>query len=327
MNTKAALAVLCVFIGCGSNGMFLELLVKEDPGSGNLVNFAQFLFISLEGFLITLRCGTKKSIIPIREYVMLVIFFFAVSTINNVAFNFNISMTLHLIFRSGSLMANMILGMVLMGKRYNPMKYLSVAMISVGITVCTIASGKDVGESSTEPADGGFSDYFWWVIGISILTAALFISARMGLYQEVIFKKYGKHPREALFFTHCLPLPWYLLMYSDLATHMTIASNSVPMTFVGLTMPSMWWYLLGNVLTQYVCINSVFVLTTECASLTVTLVVTLRKFLSLLVSIYYFGNPFTAAHWFGTFCVFFGTLVYSDVLPMPRTSKDTKKKD
>ena len=42
-------------------------------------------------------------------------------------------------------MANMILGMIIMHKRYTVMKYASVAMISVGIAVCTIASGKDVG--------------------------------------------------------------------------------------------------------------------------------------------------------------------------------------
>ena len=44
-------------------------------------------------------------------------------------------------------MANMILGMIIMHKRYNFMKYASVAMISVGIAVCTMASGKDVGVS------------------------------------------------------------------------------------------------------------------------------------------------------------------------------------
>jgi UDP-xylose/UDP-N-acetylglucosamine transporter B4 len=176
MNTiKAFLAIIFVFVGCCANVYFLELLVVEDPGSGNLVTVCQFVFISLEGFMTTLRFGTKKLNVPMKEYITLVVFFFIVSTANNMAFNFNISMTLHLIFRAGSLMANMVLGMVIMGKRYNLTRYVSVAMISVGIAVCTIASGKDVGTSSAEPADGGFSAYFWWVVGISILTFALFM--------------------------------------------------------------------------------------------------------------------------------------------------------
>ena len=76
----------------------------------------------------------------------------------------------------------------------------------------------------------------------------------------------------------------------------------------------MWWYLIGNTLTQYVCISSVFVLTTECASLTVTLVLTLRKFVSLIISIIYFKNPFTIWHWIGTISVFTGTLLFTNLI-------------
>ena len=39
----------------------------------------------------------------------------------------------------------------------------------------------------------------------------------------------------------------------------------------------------------------------------------LRKFVSLLVSIWYFENEFTAVHWLGTALVFGGTLVFSEV--------------
>ena len=89
--------------------------------------------------------------------------------------------------------------------------------------------------------------------------------------------------------------------------------------------PSMLLYLLGNIITQYLCISAVFVLTTECASLTVTLVVTLRKFLSLLFSIWYFNNPFTTLHWLGTVLVFGGTLVFSDVPKLLREKREENK--
>jgi len=39
---------------------------REDPGCGNLVTFASFLFISLEGFLVTTKCGTVSPIVPFR---------------------------------------------------------------------------------------------------------------------------------------------------------------------------------------------------------------------------------------------------------------------
>merc|ERR1712141_314327 len=88
---------------------------------------------------------------------------------------------------------------------------------------------------------------------------------------------------------------------------MGIALPLLPM----VTVPKLLLYLVGNTLTQHICISAVFILTTECASLTVTLVVTLRKFGSLLFSIWYFNNPFTTYHWLGTILVFSGTLVFS----------------
>ena len=52
---------------------------------------------------------------------------------------------------------------------------------------------------------------------------------------------------------------------------------SIPFVPSAIVIPRLLLYLAGNTLTQYICISAVFVLTTECASLTVTLVVTLRK--------------------------------------------------
>lgn len=172
------------------------------------------------------------------------------------------------------------------------------------------------------------AENFWLMVGIGLLTFALFMSARMGIYQEVIYGKYGKHPKEALFYTHALPLPGFLLLAPDILNHWSICLNSAPfvLPFINLEVPSMLLYLLGNVITQYLCISSVFVLTTECASLTVTLVVTLRKFLSLLFSIWYFQNPFTLVHWFGTILVFGGTMLFSDIPGMVRAQREAAAK-
>ncbi|XP_037925751.1 UDP-xylose and UDP-N-acetylglucosamine transporter [Hermetia illucens] len=324
MNLKATLAIVFVFVGCCSNVVFLELLVKNDPGSGNLITFLQFAFIAVEGFLFTSRCGTRKPRIGLKDYSILVLMFFVSSVCNNYAFDFNIPMPLHMIFRAGSLIANMIMGILILKKRYELSKYVSVLMITAGIVICTIVSGSDVQDTSnpdirkpqgTEKSQ--FSVFFWWTLGITLLTVALFISARMGIYQEVLYKRYGKHPREALFYTHLLPLPGFLLLYRNIIEHIEISSLSPEITvpILGASMPSSWVYLIGNVLTQYICISQVYVLTTECSSLTVTLVVTLRKFVSLLFSIVYFRNPFTIYHWIGTLLVFTGTVIFTEIIP------------
>lgn len=337
MNYKAATAILMVFVGCCTNVVFMEFLVKADPGSGNMITFLQFLFIALEGFIFTSKCGTAKPKIAFKNYTTLVAMFFLVSVCNNYAFDFNIPMPLHMIFRAGSLIANMIMGILILKKRYEFSKYLSVVMITVGIVTCTIVSGTEVKSTANpdlvkegdEPSQ--FSVLFWWVLGITLLTVALFVSARMGIYQEVLYKEHGKHPQEALYYTHLLPLPGFLLLYQNIWQHMLISSASEPMALplIGFSLPSQWVWTIGNVITQYMCISSVYVLTTECSSLVVTLVVTLRKFVSLLFSIVYFSNPFTIYHWIGTILVFVGTIIFTEVIPNIQrslTKTETKEK-
>lgn len=295
--------------------VFLELLVREHPGCGNIVTFAQFAFIALEGFIFETNFGRKKPVIPISNYVIMVTMFFTVSVVNNYALNFNISMPLHMIFRSGSLIANMVLGIIILKKSYSASKYLSIVLISVGIFICTIMSAKQVNVANEASEEEGIYAFMHWLLGIAMLTFALLMSARMGIFQETLYKQYGKYPKEALFYNHFMPLPGFLLLSADIYNHCVYFSQSTPVQVpvIGLTMPVLWLYLLMNIITQYVCIRGVFILTTECASLTVTLVVTLRKFLSLIISILYFQNPFTAWHWVGTAVVFLGTLIYAEV--------------
>uniref|UniRef100_A0A8C8R6Z0 Solute carrier family 35 member B4 n=1 Tax=Pelusios castaneus TaxID=367368 RepID=A0A8C8R6Z0_9SAUR len=312
---RPAWAVGLVFGGCCSNVVFLELLAREFPGCGNIVTFAQFLFIAVEGFIFEANFGRKRPAIPIRYYLIMVAMFFTVSVVNNYALNLNIAMPLHMIFRSGSLIASMVLGIIILKKRYSFSKYTSIALVSVGIFICTLMSAKQVASESSSSKEDGLHVFLWWLLGIAALTFALLMSARMGIFQETIYKQFGKHSKEALFYNHALPLPGFLLLAPDIYTHAVLFSQSEPfqVPVIGLTVPILWFYLVMNVITQYVCIRGVFTLTTECTSLTVTLVVTLRKFVSLIFSILYFRNPFTAWHWLGTLFVFVGTLMYTEV--------------
>lgn len=75
---------------------------RDDPGSGNLITFSQFLFIAIEGFLFTSKCGTVTPNIGMKDYLILVTMFFIANVCNNYAFDFNIPMPLHMIFRAVS---------------------------------------------------------------------------------------------------------------------------------------------------------------------------------------------------------------------------------
>uniref|UniRef100_A0A1I8IFL4 S35B4 protein n=2 Tax=Macrostomum lignano TaxID=282301 RepID=A0A1I8IFL4_9PLAT len=315
LSPAALVGIGMVFAGCCSNVFFLELIIKEAPSSGNIVTFFQFLFIAAHGFVTTAKFGRARRAIPLSYYALMVSMFFVVQVVNNYALNFNISMPLHMIFRSGSLMANLVLGVLILNKSYPLSKYASVLVITAGIVVCTIESASDARRPPADEAEAAAAaseqvELLRWCLGVLMLVFALFMSARMGIFQEETYRKYGKHPDESLFYNHCLPLPGFLLLSADIWQHVRLFSESAPMW--PLPVPRLWVWLAGNVLTQYLCIRGVFILTTECSSLTVTLVVTLRKFSSLIFSIFYFNNRFTGMHWLGTICVFGGTLIFTE---------------
>lgn len=257
INLKAALAICGVFLGCFLSVVFLELIVKwakikivyfliwiqkslifsrNDPGAGNLVTFLQFFFIASVGLVFNSKFFTVRPVIAMRDYVTLVLMFFVSNVANNYAFNLHIPMPLNMIFRSGSLMANMVMGIIILKKSYQLLKYISVVLITIGIIVCSVASGTTLKESTKEESDDDFGVLFWWSIGISLFTIALFISARMGIYQETLFKKYGKHPYEALFYTHVLPLPGFLLLSGSIFEHSSIALHSSSFSLTNFTL-------------------------------------------------------------------------------------------
>ncbi|BES89276.1 UAA transporter family [Nesidiocoris tenuis] len=316
-----------VLTGCMLNAAFLELLVKGDPGCGTLVTFAQFFCIAVVGFVFTMKFGTVRRYIPIKNYFTVVVLFFVANTCNNYAFYFNISMPLHMTFRSGSLITNMLMSVVMLKRKYSFSKYASVILISAGVLLCTLVTGQEV-KSSAEAA-GVEDSFFWWLLGIFVLVFALLLSSLLGIYQETLFRTYGKHPYEALFYTHALPLPVFLLFSSNIIDHLNIAMGSEPLNIMGFAkVPALLVYLFGNVATQYLCISSVYYLTTESSTLTVTLVLTLRKFLSLIISVWLFQNDFSLYHWLGTGMVFFGTVIFTELhKQIGIVASDDKKSD
>jgi len=320
-SKKATIAILCTFAFCMTNVIFLEHIVKLDPSAGNLVTFTQFLFASSVGSFTWWQFGRRKNQVPIKWHLLTVVLFWSVNFTNNLAFKYSIPMTLHTIFRSGSLVSNMLLGVLLMKKRYRVDKYVSVIFITIGIVLCTLMS-KAGQDQKTESGESALGEQ---IMGISLLTFALLVSSVMGLIQETTYKRFGKHPSEALFIDHALGLPFFYFAIPSILQSLTNLANTAPVDALGGA-PLGLVYLAANCITSYACIRSVFILTTECTSLTVTLVITVRKFLTLVVSIFYFSNPFTFYHWVGTAMVFLGAMVYADVVPvMPRKPVDQKK--
>jgi len=153
-----------------------------------------------------------------------------------------------------------------------------------------------------------------------MLFVSLFLSALLGHLQEWSYSKYGKNWKEGLFYSHLLGLPYFILLGRDITDHALLAASSPSMIILEGSIPSTYFFLFLNVITQLICIYGVYMLTGAAGTVTCTLTITIRKFISLILSIIYFKNPFTTYHWVGSSLVFLGTTLYS--MPQAKPKKE-----
>ena len=193
-------AIGCVFVGCCLNLITLELIVKADPGCGTLLTFCQFSFISMLGIYYQLErknsfpfIKLKDTVVPRKNYLLMVFLFTISSTLNNLAFNFKISVPLHTIFRSSSMVSTAFLSWLIYSTKYTFRQLLSIFMVTIGLVVVTLASIKSPSENHTE--------FYTELIGIFILITALLCATSLGIYQDYCKSKFGSAPAENSFYS------------------------------------------------------------------------------------------------------------------------------
>jgi len=150
----------------------------------------------------------------------------------------------------------------------------------------------------------------------------------MGLYTEETYKAYGPHWKENLFYSHLLALPLFLPFLPSMKRQFLKLAASPPLGMPAydqitnlpiefqkgldtIHIPSQLAYLVMNVLTQYACIRGVNLLASAASALTVTIVLNVRKLVSLLLSIWLFGNRLAPGTLVGAAIVFFAGGLYT----------------
>ncbi|PLB48577.1 putative UPD-GlcNAc transporter (Mnn2-2) [Aspergillus steynii IBT 23096] len=364
--TNIVLMVSLIFGGCCANVFALEAIIKDQPTSGSLITFAQFIltalftlpsFMSLSAGPRSLFIGPRA--IPLRSWLIYTAFFVTVNLLNNWAFAYKISVPLHIILRSGGPVASMIVGYLFNSKRYSPGQVLAVVMLTLGVVTAALADAHVKGQPIDLGSEGTEVRFTQTLIGFTILALAMVLSAFQGIYADRLYEAYGRnHWKEALFYSHTLSLPLFIPTYSHLLTQWHALFLSPPLlskvaaftteggpsnttfpkvgglaattTFpFGTSAGPLWGsfrdshlapflamvpmrmvYLLMNALTQYLCIRGVHYLSAKSSSLTVTIVLNIRKLLSLVLSIYLFGNDLALGVLVGGFLVFSGGALY-----------------
>ncbi|KAK6342886.1 golgi uridine diphosphate-N- acetylglucosamine transporter [Orbilia javanica] len=312
-----AMMISLIFGGCCSNVFALEAIVKDAPDSGHLITFAQFLLVSIEGFIAHFDWNSPtllvKNQIPIRRWLGAIVLFFSVSVLNNWAFEYNISVPIHIILRSGGSITTMLIGACL-GKRFSKVQILSVLILTGGIILSAMSNAKTMGESEQSLPR--------FLTGLSILFVSQILAALMGVYIENTYAKYGSNWREGLFYTHALSLPLFIPFAQSIKLQFYRLYSSEPLPLPDLLpfffpdnlkqikIPKQLFYLGVNAATQYICVRGVNFLAGMATALTVTIVLNIRKLVSLLLSIWLFGNRLGSGVIAGASVVFLGAFVY-----------------
>lgn len=225
--------------------------------------------------------------------------------------------------------------------------------IGVGLTTTVKSSSKEgphVSSTSEQILPVELGQY---ATGIAILTLALILSSAMGLAQDAAYMKYGRgHWEEGMFYLHFLSMPMFAFLKDDMAaqvaeirngesmclrdlTYHTLAiplptlTLSKPLSTIidiisSVTIPAFYFPLLINVITQLLCVSGVHRLTSRVSSLTVTLVLTVRKAASLIISVVILGGGKGDLWlWLGAGLVLAGTVLYTLGSTKPTAPRDT----
>lgn len=336
MLGATGLAIATVFCGCQMNVASLETIVNDPDGKnfGFALTFLQFAFVGFVTLPETLHwrqeAKTRSSWLPqpakrqLRFDLLCAMSFtfWLSSTINNIVFSLDVSVPIATLFRSSSMVVNLLTGYFFFGKRYTLPQVSCALLITGGLFILTMATSTSKQHTDGTPG-GADQNAFLFAVGMVTCLFSAVLSSSLGLMQDYAYSEARQASRgdatsvprwkEAMMYSHLMTLPLFLATgYGRIVDGL----SSLP--------PELYPYVGVNLLSQLACIRGVYTLTDVSSAFTMTMTITLRKFVSLLVSIFYFGHyvSFGVWHWVAIAMVMFGGPMY----PLMRKPVEEKKK-
>lgn len=309
---------------CCSNVLSFESLIGLESQASTLITFCQYCFVAVSSYLLLLKSSKLSNAwkllisppkVPIYRYLVSTIGFCLASVLGNLVFRFNLSLPIHIIFRSSSTAFTMALGYILYGKRYSMGQIVGSAFMSIGIILVTLSNMAD--RSSTE----SHQDFVTFCTGLLILICVTMLTSFLSLYNEQTNRIYGaaiRHDswKENLFYSHLYALPFFIPFYKSLMVEYRLVDR--------LPSKSKYWVLLFvNNATQLLCVGGVNRLAVVISAVTLGVILLMRRFISLLLSMVIFHNQMSPLGLLGTLLVFIGAGIYSYTVDK---STATKKK-
>lgn len=341
-NGVSILPFFMVFGGCMSTMVFLEYVLKFSKDSMAMVTFTELVFVLAQslpslfdkGKLRPLRCSAKNHAMHAGLWVTMLWFV-------NYAYGFKIDVPTHTIFRACNIVSSVVIGYLAFNVSYTARQILCVAAVTVGVIFATIGDlsvlcrGIDQSQCSLSNmianlAGEGEGDSGLWIVGIIILILVLILQGLLGHLQRKFHDETGKDAQdqvsnEFLIISHFVGLIPSLFTWNSITTQWNLMFESPPVDPVYFPVPFIVCMLVSNNITHSMCIKGVFMLAGRHSPLTVNIVLSVRKFLTVCVSIWWFNNPWTLSHTIAMILVFGGAFFYS-CSPPPEPVKVKEKK-
>lgn len=333
--------------GCCANVYTFEKLIQQNSEITTFITFSQYLFIFICASLYLrytsfwtkkkeaeeLAARKGKSANPSSglsyEFVVPVLSQVLTGYLGNLVFQFDLSMPSHIIFRSSGTAMTLLLGWAFWGKRYGIEKIVGSSLIAVGTIIFTLdVKSVSDGETAADAGAGGSTR----VIGIVILLATTVISSLTSLFKEQWYQHGSKKLewREVLYYNYLYGTVIYVLLIPQVVSEfhklqLQLAAGAGAPETPGTSFTLVTFVL--NWITQLCCILGVNVLVFRISALSLTIVLLVRRFLSLMLSIYVFDNPVSLLGHVGVLCVFAGATIYSFGSKIRQTTRGRETRD
>jgi UDP-galactose transporter B1 len=248
--------------------------------------FFQCFFNGLLALIISLVKTQPPDTVPWSDYSKISVSYIGAMYASNWALAF-VSYPTQALAKSCKMIPVMLMRIVINGKRYTLREYMTVALITVGISTFMLfkAGGKSGGETS--------------LFGLFLLFTSLALDGFTGPTQENIIAAHKPSTTQLMFYMNLISTG---IMF-------------VALVATGQLMPSIAFLTKYPAVLKQLAIFSVcsaagqnFILYTVVRfnSLVLTTITTTRKFFTILVSVFWFGHNLVAAQWGGVSLVFLG---------------------
>ncbi|XP_022830252.1 adenosine 3'-phospho 5'-phosphosulfate transporter 2 [Spodoptera litura] len=262
--------LLFVFIFYLAYGYFLELLFANSEVSF-YITLVQFLITTALSYVESLIRSRIKRKVPLKTYALLAALTLGTMAFSNLALSY-LNYPTQLIFKSCKLIPVMIGSIIIMGKRYGFLDYVSAVVMCIGLTMFTLA------DSQTSPKFN--------FVGVIVISLALLCDAIIGNVQEKAMKQHHASNNEVVFYSYAIGSIYLLFI--------TVPTGimSAGIEYCAQNPLTMYLNIFFLSLTGYLGLQAVLTLVRICGATIAVTVTTFRKVLSIIISFLVFSKPF-----------------------------------